>query len=145
VGVAIRRAQRDDLAALLALYRELNPDDPPLAAGAAEAVWEQIQSFAGRCVLLADTGSRVVGTLDCHVVPNLTRGARPIMFVDNVVVAADHRRRGAGARLLEHALAIARSHDCYKVQLLSAAGRPAHAFYEAQGFTASARGFRVYL
>jgi GNAT superfamily N-acetyltransferase len=67
------------------------------------------------------------------------------MFVENVVVAADHRRRGAGARLLEHALAIARSHDCYKDQLLAAAGRPAPAFYEAQGFTASARGFRLYL
>jgi hypothetical protein len=32
VGVAIRHAQRDDVPALLALYGELNPDDPLLSA-----------------------------------------------------------------------------------------------------------------
>jgi GNAT superfamily N-acetyltransferase len=145
VGVAIRNAQRDDLPALLALYRELNPDDPPLDAHTAEAVWERIRSQAGRSVLVADTGSSLVGTLDCHVVPNLTRGARSIMFVENVVVGAAHRRRGIGGRLLDHAIGLARSAHCYKAQLLSAADPPAHDFYAAQGFTASARGYRRYL
>jgi GNAT superfamily N-acetyltransferase len=145
VGVAIRHAQRDDLPAVLALYRELNPDDPSLDAGSADAAWERIRSQAGRSVLLADTGSQVVGTLDCFVLPNLTRGARSIMFIENVVVAGAYRRGGIGARLLEHAVGLARSAECYKVQLLSAAEPPAHAFYAAQGFAASARGYRRYL
>ena len=145
VGVAIRNAQRDDLPALLSLYRELNPDDPPLGHGAAEAVWERIRSQAGRTVLVADIGSQLVGTIDCLVLPNLTRGARCIMFIENVVVAGAHRRQGIGALLLDHALRLARSADCYKAQLLSAAGPPAHAFYAAQRFTASARGYRRYL
>jgi GNAT superfamily N-acetyltransferase len=145
VGVAIRHAQRDDLPALLALYAELHPDDPALDAQTAEAVWERIASHDGRMVLVAETASGVVGTIDCFVAPNLTRGARSIMFIENVVVAAAHRRRGIGGRLLDHAVGIARSSRCYKAQLISAAGPPAHVFYEAQGFTASVRGYRRYL
>ncbi|MEA2383651.1 MAG: hypothetical protein QOH72_3622 [Solirubrobacteraceae bacterium] len=145
MGVAIRHAQRDDVPALLALYAELNPDDPSLDAATAASVWERIESQSGRAVLVADTGAEVVGTLDCVVLPNLTRAARSIMFVENVVVAGAHRRRGIGALLLDHAVGLARSADCYKAQLLSAAERPAHAFYAAQGFVASARGYRRYL
>jgi GNAT superfamily N-acetyltransferase len=144
VAVAIRPAQRDDLPALLALYRELNPDDPPLRAGIAEAVWQQIRAQEGRTLLVADIGSEVVGTIDCCVQPNLTRGARSIMSLGNLVVAAAHRRSGVGARLLDHAIGIARSGGCYKAELLSAAQPPAHAFYESQGFSASARGYRRY-
>jgi GNAT superfamily N-acetyltransferase len=82
----------------------LNPDDPPLDARTADGVWEQIQAQSGRTVLVADTGGTLAGTLDCFIVPNLTRNGRPILFIDNVIVAADWRRAGIGRRLLEAAI-----------------------------------------
>jgi ribosomal protein S18 acetylase RimI-like enzyme len=143
--VVVRAASREDLPALLRLYRELHADDPVVDEETAEVVWAQMQAQPGRVVLVADDGAEVVGTVDTYVVANLTRGARPILFVENVIVSAGHRRGGVGRRLLDAALEIARSAGCYKIQLLSAAGPPAPAFYEANGFRAIARGYRRYL
>jgi ribosomal protein S18 acetylase RimI-like enzyme len=143
--VVVRAAERDDLPALLRLYRELHAEDPVVEEPTAEAVWEQMCAQPGRTVLVADDGGEVVGTIDTFVAANLTRGARPILFVENVVVAAAHRRRGVGRQLLDAAKEIARSAGCYKIQLLSAADPPAPAFYESNGFRAIARGFRLYL
>ncbi len=87
-----------------------------------------------------------VGTATCVVVPNLTRGGRPYMLIENVVVSAAVRRRGVGRRLLDAALGLAVAAGCYKVQLLSNATRvEAHAFYEACGFRPLAQGYRMYL
>ena len=143
--MVVRAAERDDLPALLELYRELHRADPVVDEDTAEAVWAQMEAQPGRTVLVADTGTRIVGTVDTYVVANLTRGARPILFIENVIVTADHRRAGVGRRLLDAALEIARSAGCYKIQLLSAADPPAPAFYEANGFRAIARGYRRYL
>ena len=148
VGMTIttRLATEADLPALLALLRELHPDDPTPSAEAATAAWRAIEGRPGRAILLAETDGVVAGTVDCATLPNLTRGARSFMLVENVVVAADHRRSGVGAALMAAAFAAARREGCYKVQLLSRSGREAaHAFYESLGFRAVAQGYRVYL
>jgi GNAT superfamily N-acetyltransferase len=144
VDVKIRAAESDDLDLLLGLLRQLNPDDPPLDARTADAVWEQIQAQTGRTVLVADTGAALVGTLDSFLVANLTRNGRPILFIENVIVAVDHRRARIGSRLLQAAIDIARSSGCYKAQLLAADDPQACAFYEACGFARSAQGYRRY-
>jgi GNAT superfamily N-acetyltransferase len=132
--------------ALLALYAELHPDDPAPSTQAAVGAWRAIDAQAGRVVFLAESDGVVVGTIDCATLPNLTRGARPFMLVENVVVAAEHRRLGVGAALLGAAFAMARQAHCYKIQLLSRASREAaHAFYESLGFGAVAQGYRLYL
>ncbi|WP_086842695.1 GNAT family N-acetyltransferase [Amycolatopsis kentuckyensis] len=144
--ITTRPATEADVPALLALFRELHPDDPPPSAPAAAAAWRAIEAQPGRVVLVAESGGVVIGTLDCATLPNLTRGARSFMLVENVVVAAGHRRSGVGAALVEAAFAVARRTDCYKVQLLSRSGREAaHAFYESRGFRAVAQGYRAYL
>jgi GNAT superfamily N-acetyltransferase len=145
VDVEVRSAESGDLEHLLGLLRELNPDDPPLDAHTAGAVWEQIQAQRGRTVLVADTAAGLVGTLDCFIVANLTRNGRPILFIEKVIVAADRRRVGIGCRLLEAAIDIARSSGCYKAQLLAADDPKAGAFYEGCGFARSAQGYRRYL
>jgi GNAT superfamily N-acetyltransferase len=146
--------------ALLALYAELHPADPQPAVQTAHDVWLGIEAQAGRTILVAeavgpsDAATRaesagpagaVVGTVDCIVLPNLTRGARPFALVENVVVTTGHRRSGVGSALLEAAVVLARQAGCYKIQLLSRAERHgAHAFYESYGFRASAQGYRRY-
>jgi N-acetylglutamate synthase-like GNAT family acetyltransferase len=144
VDVAIRAAESGDLDVLLELLRELNPDDPRLDARIARAVWQQIQAQSGRTVLVADTGATLIGSLDCLIVPNLTRNGRPILLIENVIVATDWRRGHIGSRLLGSAIEIARSRGCYKAQLLAADDPQAGAFYEACGFARSAQGYRRY-
>lgn len=144
--IDVRPASQADLPALLDLYAELHPDDSPPTTRTALAVWRAIEAQAGRTILVAQAAETVVGTVDCAVLPNLTRGARPFMLIENVVVAAEYRRAGVGSALLAAAVRLARQAGCYKVQLLSRAERhAAHTFYQSCGFRAMAQGFRLYL
>ncbi|MGW7440195.1 N-acetyltransferase family protein [Streptomyces sp. NPDC054849] len=143
--ITVRSAVETDLSVLLALYSELNPDDPPLTEASADAIWAAISRQQGRTILVAEAGGAVAGTADCIVVPNLTRGGRAILFVENVVVASSFQRRGVGRQLMEAAVRLGESAGCYKVQLLAADDAYVHTFYEACGFKALAEGFRRYV
>ena len=143
--IAVRPATEDDLPALLDLYAELHPADSRPATHTALQVWRAIEAQSGRTILVAQAASTVAGTVDCTVLPNLTRATRPFMLVENVVVGGEYRRAGVGSALIEAAVRMARQADCYKVQLLSRAERDAaHAFYETLGFRAVAQGYRLY-
>ena len=152
VSTRIRRARVADLPAILDLLDELREGatpgipwdrgDPLWTA----TVWEEILTDPRRMYLVAEEDDRLVGTVDLVIVPNLTHGARPIGFVENMVVTADRRGDGIGRSLIADVMARARAEGCYKVQLLSANGRErAHSFYEELGFEASSRGYRRYL
>ncbi|GAA2305200.1 hypothetical protein GCM10010234_55660 [Streptomyces hawaiiensis] len=143
--IDVRPAVERDVSALLALYSELNPDDAPLAQASADAIWAAISRQQGRTVLVADVGGTVAGTADCIVLPNLTRGGRAILFVENVVVADSFQRSGVGRQLMEAAVRLGEAAGCYKVQLLAADDEYVHTFYKACGFEALAEGFRRYL
>ncbi|MFK3984736.1 GNAT family N-acetyltransferase [Micromonospora sp. NPDC050397] len=146
MAITIRTATETDLPALLALYRELHPGDTPLPVDRAGAVWREIAAQSGRTVLLATVDEVPAGTLDCTVLPNLTRGGRPFMLVENVVVGSSVRRRGVGRELLAATVERARTAGCYKIQLLSRLTRDeSHAFYESCGFRQLAAGYRRYL
>jgi GNAT superfamily N-acetyltransferase len=143
--ITVRPATSEDLPGLLALYGEFNPDDPPLPAPAARRIWTDIAAQPGRTVLVADLPGALVGTADCIVLPNLTRGGRGILWVENVVVTGAQRRAGVGRRLMDATIALAEAAGCYKVQLLAADEPEVHAFYRACGFLPLAQGFRRYL
>ncbi|MET9801161.1 GNAT family N-acetyltransferase [Streptomyces sp. NPDC006368] len=94
---------------------------------------------------VAEADGAVVGTADCPVLPNLTRGGRAILFVENAVVAGSSRRRGVGRRLMRAAVRTGESAGCYKVQLSAADDEYVHTFYESCGFQALAQGFRRHI
>jgi ribosomal protein S18 acetylase RimI-like enzyme len=142
VPIAVRRATDRDLAALLSLLAQLHPRDPALDAATATPTWRAILAQPGRAILLAELDGDVVGSIDCMTMANLTRGARPYVLVENVVVDAAHRRRGVATRLLEEAVAIGRAAGACKVQLVTGAGPGAEALYTAAGFTERAQGLR---
>ena len=143
----VRRADVEDLDALLELLSQLHEEEPPLAPGPGRlAALAGILSAPGRVLLLAEGDGLAIGTLDLLVVENLTRGGRPWATIENLVVDRAHRRLGAGGALLSAATEIAREAGCYKLQLVSHSRRAgAHAFYEQAGFDAPATGFRQYL
>jgi GNAT superfamily N-acetyltransferase len=151
-SIVIRDARREDLRALLRLLEQLREDATPgvpwpqVGDDGAAAVLDEILEQPGRSVVVADDDGDPCGALDLIVLPNLTHGAAPIAWIENVVVDVSHRRRGVGRTLIEEATRRAAGAGCYKVQLLSNRRRAsAHAFYESLGFEPSAHGFRRYL
>lgn len=145
VAVVIRDASRDDVQAVLRLLTQMNPDDPPLPAVRAEAVWHRIDENPDRRLLIATDEGDVVGTIDCTLMHNLTRGGRPFMVVENVVVDEGRRRAGIGRALLEAGVGWARETGCYKAQLVADDALANQAFYRRCGFMPAAIGFKARL
>jgi GNAT superfamily N-acetyltransferase len=150
-ALRIRTARPGDLTRLLALLSELRERATAgvvweqAAREEAEGAWNEILTDPRRTFLVAELGGEIVGTADMVVVPNLTHRARPLAFVENVVVTSARRGDGIGRALMVEVEARARDAGCYKLQLLSNELREdAHRFYESLGFRASARGYRRY-
>lgn len=144
----IRRAGGRDLLGVVRLHER----DPALAADALSdrqrATWRRMLAAEDLTVYVADVGGEVAGTVSTAVVPTLGYGCRPTAFLEAMVVAEAHRRRGIGRALVGHALDELRAAGCGKVQLLTHkrhADDGAHDLYRACGFTAEAEGFRLYL
>ena len=142
----IRELGRDDLAALLGAYAQLHPeDDPRPPRSELERLWSRICADPSLIYIGAFAGPRLVATCTGTIVPNLTRGARPYAVIENVFTDAAFRRQGLGSAVIQELLSRCWDAGCYKVMLLSGAGRDAaHAFYEHNGFDRGAKqGFII--
>lgn len=141
----VRRAGRDDLGQVLALYRLL--DGPYKAAEMAvtqDAAWRTLESDPRQYLLVADAGGRVIGTATVIVVANIGHGGKPWAAVENVVVAEEWRGRGVGTRLMLAAGDIGRRLGCYKLVLTSNIARTeAHEFYRRLGWQPTHVGFSL--
>ena len=126
---------------LLDLLDHFDRDEPPVEPDRLRRAWAAMVADRGLTVLGVRDGAGVlVATCVLHVMPNLTRGARPYALVENVVVHRDRRRRGLGTRLLRDAQRRAWAADCYKVMLLTGSRRPeVHRFYREAGFDGEAK------
>ena len=138
--IVVRRATDDDLSAIVALLGELHH---PSTALADADTWARMLAQEGRVILLAEVDGRAAGTADVSFAPNLTHGAQPRAYVENVAVADDRRRQGVGRAIMTEVERLARDAGCYKVTLMSANHRDgAHRFYEGLGYERCAVGFR---
>lgn len=132
---AIREAVPEDLPAVLALYRHLQPADAPADPEALQRAWGELLADPKIHLVLAWSEGRAAATCVLVLIPNLTRGARPYALIENVVTDPAFQRRGIGTRLLHHALELAWEQDCYKVMLLTSRKDPGlFQFYEQAGF-----------
>jgi GNAT superfamily N-acetyltransferase len=125
--------------------------DPSQVTARQSATWSRMLATDDLTLYVAtDAGGdgEVVGIVTLLVMPNLGYDCHPSAFIEAMVVAEPHRRRGVGRLLVERLLADAAAASCRKVQLLTHkrhAHDGAHAFYRALGFEAEAEGFRLYL
>jgi len=131
----ISEAQREDLPALLALYKELHESDPVPEGAGLEAVWDAIMANPDYHILLAKVDGEIAASASVIVVPNLTRNARPYAVIENVITASAYRRHGLAAALMAEAVSIARASGCYKVSLTTGnKDEGTFRFYEGCGF-----------
>ena len=149
---SLRRAALKDVPSIV----ELLTDDPLGAAregsdGAAELqryvrAFEAIDTDAAHLLLVAETGGRVVATMQLSFIPGLARRGALRAQIEAVRVHADLRNSGLGRALVTWAIDEAQRRGCALVQLTSDKQRPeAHRFYSALGFSASHEGFKLTL
>ncbi|MCS3741407.1 MULTISPECIES: GNAT family N-acetyltransferase [unclassified Rhizobium] len=142
--LVIRAAEIGDLPELLALYHELNPADPAMDRAHAEERFQAILAQPGMTIFVGLASQTAASSVTLIIVPNLTRSGASYAFIENVVTAADHRQRGYGRALINHAVETAWKAGCYKVMLLT--GSKDHAtlrFYENCGFTRDKTGYQI--
>jgi GNAT superfamily N-acetyltransferase len=141
--LAIRVAEASDLPALLGLYAQLNPADPPIEAAVAIERMTAILAQPGMRIFIGFAGKVAAATVTLVVVPNLTRAGASYALIENVVTSADHRKQGFGAALIAHAIDAAWVAGCYKVMLLTGSKDPATLrFYEGCGFAQDKTGYQ---
>ncbi|OCW56700.1 GNAT family N-acetyltransferase [Hoeflea olei] len=149
--IEIRRALRDDVAAIAAMFASdtlgghgdsADPADLP----AYLAAFDRIAASANDALYVAVLEGEVVGTFQTTLITSLTGRGSSSMTIEAVHTRADMRGRGIGQVMIRHAIAEAEQAGARLVQLMSNARRvDAHRFYIALGFTQSHAGFKMKL
>ena len=144
MDLKIRKAERNDLPQLLALYPHLAPDDTIPSLDVAESRFAALQKFDGSAIFVGLVDDTAVCSCTLVIIPNLTRGGMPYALIENVVTHESFRGRGFGKLVLRAAVEAAWQADCYKAMLLTGSKKPSPlAFYESAGFEQNKTGFLV--
>jgi GNAT superfamily N-acetyltransferase len=143
--IHIRQADEHDLAAVLTLYAQPDLDNGRvLSLDEARRVFARFRSYPDYRLYVALCGGEIVGTFALLIMDNLAHVGTPSGVVEDVVVAASHRGRGIGARMMEYARDYCAARGCYKMALSSNLKRErAHEFYEHLGFQKHGYSFRI--
>jgi GNAT superfamily N-acetyltransferase len=131
----IRMANIEDLEGILALYKELRPNDPPLDNTLARQRWREIIESEQMFIVVAELEGVLASTCALGLNLSIANGARPFGIIEHVVTAEAYRRRGLSREVLSYAVDLAWKKNCYKVMLLSGeALHSAHELYKTIGF-----------
>jgi GNAT superfamily N-acetyltransferase len=149
VRYAVRRAAREDVAAIVALIAadQIGATRDGGDLGPYERAFAAIDADPAQLLaVVTDGAGAVVGTLQLTFIPGLARRGALRAQIEAVRVRADLRGRGLGGALLAWAIEQARGRGCALVQLTSDKRRAdAHRLYDRLGFTASHEGFKLRL
>ena len=148
-SISIRRAARDDVAAIVAMLAddrlgsERERLENPLPASYIKA-FEVLDRDPNIELVVAEEGGRVVGCLQLCVLPGLSSQGASRGLIEDVRVASDRRSRGIGEQLVGWAVAQSRAKGCKLVELLTHHTRvDAQRFYERFGFQRSHVGMTI--
>jgi ribosomal protein S18 acetylase RimI-like enzyme len=147
--ITIRRARRDDVAAIVAMLaddhlgRARERVEHPLPASYREA-FERLDADPNITLVVAEEAGRVVGSLQLCILPGLSSQGASRGLIEDVRVASDRRSRGIGEQLVQWAVSEARARGCRLVELLTHQTRvDAQRFYERLGFAKSHVGMTI--
>lgn len=136
VGIAIREAAENDLAAILRLYSEAGIDGgASFTPEEAREHFARFRAYPYYKVFVAETGGGIAGTYALLIHDNLAKRGAPAAVVVDVAVAPSQQGQGIGRAMMEHAREQCRAAGCYKMTLSSGLPREgAHRFYDSLGF-----------
>lgn len=143
--MTIRRARREDVPAIVALYADDMLGQSRETPDALDVYYAAFDRLDGE-LYVGERDGAVVATLQLTIIQQLSARGGKVAQIEAVRVARALRSRGLGAELVRHAIDRARAAGCARVQLTSnSRRRDAHRFYERLGFTASHTGFKLSL
>jgi len=149
--VALRKARRDDLPAIVGLLA-----DDGLGHGREDArlpldqayvsAFDTLEGDPNQLLVVAQQGEMIVATMQLTFIAGVNRKGAWRCQIEAVRVAASHRGSGLGQQMFEFAIEESRSRGCSLVQLTTdKTRRDAHRFYDRLGFVASHIGYKLKL
>ena len=130
-----RVASASDLPSLLALFDVSEVSAVAQPRERAERIWDEMLAHLGLRVFVSDDRDRIAATCTLVTAPNLLRGGKRQVFLENLVTHPELRGAGHGKAVVRAALEYAWATDCYHVLMQSGRADPrVHSFYEALGF-----------
>jgi GNAT superfamily N-acetyltransferase len=150
-SVEFRQAIEDDLVAIVALLADdilgakRERFSHPLPSSY-HAAFDAIKRDPNNELIVCTRANAIIGVLQLTYIPYITYQGSWRALIEGVRVASSERNSGIGAQLFEYAIARARKHGCFMVQLTTDKARPdALRFYEKLGFKASHEGMKMIL
>lgn len=149
--IEIRRAERSDLPAIIALLADdiLGESRETLSDPTADeylTAFREIESDPNQILAVMVDGDEVIGTLQLSFIRGLARRGAKRGLIEAVRIASSRRGEGLGEQLIEWAIVECRHRGCALVQLTSDRARlDSHRFYERLGFEPSHIGFKLTL
>ena len=119
--MTVREIKTDELNELLELYTHLHETGVPEQSEKLSDTWTTIINDRNHHIIVAEENGKLVSSVVCVIIPNLTRNVRPYAFIENVVTHSDYRKQGYATACLNYARDIAKRENCYKMMLLTSA------------------------
>ena len=117
--LTLREIKENELNELLELYDHLHETGVPEQSKKLEKTWATIINDKNHHIIVAEENGKLISSVVCVIIPNLTRNVRPYAFIENVVTHSDYRKRGYTTACLNYARDIAKKENCYKMMLLT--------------------------
>lgn len=134
----IEKLKKENIPELLELYEELIPFE--FSSENSDEAYKEIMSNKNYSLLAAKEGNKVIGSALVIYCKALVTS---FLVIEDVIVKSEFRGKGIGKKLMEAIDQIAKNNHCdYAILVSSANRKPAHKFYEHNGFTDSVVGFR---
>jgi len=149
--ITIRTASIEDLSAVIGMLTNdplgQHREDADSGLNSAYlSAFNAIDVDPNNQLLVATSGTQVVGVLQLTFIPNLTYTGGLRAQIEGVRVHESVRGQGVGKLIVAHAIEQARGRNCVMVQLTTDKRRPdALAFYESSGFAPSHEGMKLLL
>jgi ribosomal protein S18 acetylase RimI-like enzyme len=148
-SITIRRARRDDVAAIIAMLaddhlgRARERLEEPLPESYFDA-FARLDADPNIQLVVAEESGNVVGCLQLCILPGLSSQGASRGLIEDVRVASNRRSRGIGEQLVQWAISEARARQCRLVELLTHHTRvDAQRFYQRLGFSKSHVGMTI--